>query len=229
MAARNATKAAQAAAQDNTKKAQARAVDEQQAANQTPPQDETRDGAPSEKTADYVHADGFMLNADGDVVDAEGLALPPVFEGEGGAALVLLSLVKACMPATEHSAALDTAAEKTRMLAESLDNIEIQAALEQAFNELTPAVRDVLIERERQVVAKGHTPERDTGYQNGELAMAAACYAVFAAGQQPHRSVFSWPFATAAFRPHDKRRAMVKAAALLLASIEALDLAEAAE
>lgn len=236
MATRNATKPAKAA---TAEKPQAKPVDapkapttppaDEQAANQTPPPGETGNSAPSDKTADYVHADGFTLNEDGDVVDAAGLALPPVLEGEGGSAMVLLSLAKACMPAFEHSAAFDAAAEKTRMLAESLDNIEIQAALEQAFNELTPAVRDVLIERERQVVAKGYTPERDDAHSSYELPRAAAGYVMNASGIPSHRALMYWPFDPSAFKPKGYRADLVKAAALLLAEIERIDRAEAAE
>lgn len=91
--------------------------------------------------------------------------------------------------------------------------------------EMSQGVADVLAERARQLGEKGYSVERDGEYRDGELPMAAACYAVFGAGGQMARSVFSWPFKTEAFRPHDKRRAMVKAAALLLAAIEAGDAA----
>lgn len=94
-----------------------------------------------------------------------------------------------------------------------------------ASPELSQGVADVLAERARQLGEKGYSVERDGEYRDGELPMAAACYAVFGAGGQMARSVFSWPFKTEAFRPHDKRRAMVKAAALLLAAIEAGDAA----
>lgn len=91
--------------------------------------------------------------------------------------------------------------------------------------EMSQGVADVLAERARQLGEKGYSVERDGEYRDGELPMAAACYAVFGAGGHMARSVFSWPFKTEAFRPHDKRRAMVKAAALLLAAIEAGDAA----
>lgn len=91
--------------------------------------------------------------------------------------------------------------------------------------EMSQGAADVLAERARQLGEKGYSVERDGEYRDGELPMAAACYAVFGAGGQMARSVFSWPFKTEAFRPHDKRRAMVKAAALLLAAIEAGDAA----
>lgn len=91
--------------------------------------------------------------------------------------------------------------------------------------EMSQGAADVLAERARQLGEKGYSVARDGEYRDGELPMAAACYAVFGAGGQMARSVFSWPFKTEAFRPHDKRRAMVKAAALLLAAIEAGDAA----
>jgi len=43
---------------------------------------------------------------------------------------------------------------------------------------LTQAAKDVLVERQRQIVVKGWTPEHDDEHDEGELGMAAACYAM---------------------------------------------------
>jgi len=45
----------------------------------------------------------------------------------------------------------------------------------------TPAARDVLAERQRQVTAEGWTPEHDDSHKAGSLAAAAACYTFNAA------------------------------------------------
>lgn len=100
-------------------------------------------------------------------------------------------------------------------------------ALRQRIAELesrtvTAAAADVLTERQRQVTAEGWTAERDDGYQNSELADAAACYAIHA-----HNQGFStpahWPWSPDWWKQTSPRRDLVKAGALILAEIERLD------
>lgn len=87
---------------------------------------------------------------------------------------------------------------------------------------LNSAARDVIAERQRQVSAEGYSLHRDDLYVNGELAEAAATYANLAG--KPTWMSTSWPWGQATFKPSaDRRRDMVKAAALLLAEIERLD------
>jgi len=84
------------------------------------------------------------------------------------------------------------------------------------------AVRDVLAERRRQVEAEGFKPEHDDQHDGGELALAAACYAL--ACDPPHgRSPNNWPWSESWWKPADDRRNLVKAGALILAEIERLD------
>ncbi|HDT1716154.1 TPA: ead/Ea22-like family protein [Klebsiella pneumoniae subsp. pneumoniae] len=87
---------------------------------------------------------------------------------------------------------------------------------------VTAAAADVLAERQRQVTAEGWTTERDDGYQNSELADAAACYAIHA-----HNQGFStpahWPWSQDWWKQTSPRRDLVKAGALILAEIERLD------
>ncbi len=101
------------------------------------------------------------------------------------------------------------------------------AALRQRIAELesrtvTAAAADVLAERQRQVTAEGWAAERDDGYQNSELADAAACYAIHA-----HNQGFStpahWPWSQDWWKQTSPRRDLVKAGALILAEIERLD------
>ena len=79
---------------------------------------------------------------------------------------------------------------------------------------------DVAAERRRQIEAEGWTPEHDDEHANGELALAATCYAAWGEGDpMPMR----WPWAADWWKPKDERRNLVRAAALLLAEIERLD------
>lgn len=103
----------------------------------------------------------------------------------------------------------------------------------------TQAAKDVLAERQRQVTAEGWTPEHDDEHDNGELAKAAACYAI---GRPEIRRLVDvgtpdvvsfvmqiWPWSTAWWKPTNPRRNLVKAAALILAEIERLDRADASK
>lgn len=90
---------------------------------------------------------------------------------------------------------------------------------------------DILLERMRQVNVEGWTTEHDDEHRPGTLAQAAACYAANASefwhkgyGGRPY-----WPFDEEWWKPKDKRRDLVRAAALLLAEIERLDRDKTAE
>ncbi len=94
----------------------------------------------------------------------------------------------------------------------------------------TRAVIDVLAERQRQVEAEGWTSEYDDDHDDGELAAAAAAYALSAANcvvELPYHRV--WPWQTNWWKPTTPRRDLVKAAALLIAEIERLDRLSARE
>jgi hypothetical protein len=103
------------------------------------------------------------------------------------------------------------------------------------------AARDVLAERSRQVEAEGWTPEHDDEHREGEMAFAAAGYAVAASDHiqavvheldapgEPtmgdaitRPSHAPWPQGWD-FKPAPARRLLVKAGALILAEIERLD------
>ena len=111
----------------------------------------------------------------------------------------------------------------------------------QGMDALTPAARDVLAERKRQIETEGWKPERDDVYDTGEMALAAACYAAHSAScaaiKAPHtaRGVFvrtrsaqdfvgeMWPWSADWWKPSGHRRNLEKAAALILAEIERID------
>lgn len=97
--------------------------------------------------------------------------------------------------------------------------------LEPAPVTLAGAAKDVLAERQRQISAEGWTPEHDDAHINGEMAQAAACYTLNAAGWLTEALRGCWPttWACAWFKPTDPRRDLVKAGALIIAEIERLD------
>ena len=97
-------------------------------------------------------------------------------------------------------------------------------ALQPGGNGMTHAARDVLAERQRQIEVEGWTPENDDAYQSGDIADAAACYAMTSPRMRGDRSApFDWPWVGRWWKPTDRRRNLVKAGALILAEIERLD------
>lgn len=93
---------------------------------------------------------------------------------------------------------------------------------------LQRAASDVAIERLRQVHGEGFTLERDDAYTDGQLARAAVCLLIPAAGIPRRLQTLHWPFNPAQLKPGLVRDDLVKAAALILAEIERLDRSEAA-
>lgn len=83
------------------------------------------------------------------------------------------------------------------------------------------AASAVLAERARQINAEGWTPEHDDQYSNGELAVAAGCYAPY--NTQASMCPAEWPWDSSWWKPTTRRRALEKAGALILAEIERLD------
>ncbi|WP_241331145.1 hypothetical protein [Burkholderia cenocepacia] len=86
----------------------------------------------------------------------------------------------------------------------------------------TQAVRDVIAERRRQIEQEGWTPEHDDAHLTGDLALAAACYAIHGSERWNH-DTFMWPWPKEWWKPTTPRRDMVKAVALGIAAIERLD------
>lgn len=93
--------------------------------------------------------------------------------------------------------------------------------------DLQLSAQDVLAERRRQMTGEGWTPEHDDTHTTGELASAAACYALcrFPWGGIPAM----WPWSRDWWKPKDRRRNLVRAAALILAEIERIDRVAAKE
>ncbi|MFG8814708.1 hypothetical protein ACEPW0_03350 [Pseudomonas aeruginosa] len=93
---------------------------------------------------------------------------------------------------------------------------------------------DVQAERKRQVEVEGWTPEHDDAHSPGEMARAAACYAL-AGSSAPNDGIaallvsLAWPWDEQWWKPSTTRRDLVKACALGLAEIERLDRAAASQ
>jgi len=83
-------------------------------------------------------------------------------------------------------------------------------------------IADVQYERERQKQIEGWTPEHDAQHADGELAKAAACYALATA---KINGCVMWPWDWSWWKPKTRRRDLVRAAALIIAEIERLDIA----
>ncbi len=100
--------------------------------------------------------------------------------------------------------------------------------------------KEILSERLRQIGEEEFSAERDDKYFNEELSMAAACYALTDEARDCIVSVenlclkqyekgllkeFIWPFKKEWWKPSpdNRRRELIKAAALIIAEIERLD------
>lgn len=81
---------------------------------------------------------------------------------------------------------------------------------------------DVVEERQRQRTDEGWTSEHDDEHNNHELAHAAVSYAAYEGPVPPSL----WPWDAKWWKPTDRRRSLVKAAALLVAEIERIDRAQ---
>jgi hypothetical protein len=112
------------------------------------------------------------------------------------------------------------------------------------MSEQTKAVTDVLAERARQIETEGWTAEHDDQYRDGSMALAAACYAMFASVSDRARAETDmpaglttagkvipgwaawleiWPWDRKWWKPKDRRSDLVRAGALIFAEIERLD------
>lgn len=99
------------------------------------------------------------------------------------------------------------------------------------------ALLDVAAERQRQVEVERWTPSHDDQHTDGSMAQAAAAYALKARSDEAHengkriRPPYLWPdtWHPSWWKPKDRRRDLVRAAALIVAEIERLDRAAAKE
>lgn len=91
-------------------------------------------------------------------------------------------------------------------------------------------LREIAHERDRQINVEGYTVGQDDKYVDDELARASAAYAL-GSSERPNRrerarTIFPWQ--DAQYKPKDRRRDLVRAAALAVAAIEQIDRAAVA-
>ena len=84
-------------------------------------------------------------------------------------------------------------------------------------------IAEVKTERNRQRTSEGFRNSHDDMHARGSLALAGAAYALFAAGSYKNKPPTWWPWGVTWWNPGTVRRALVKAAALIVAEIERLD------
>lgn len=101
----------------------------------------------------------------------------------------------------------------------TIENLERKV---EQFSSASQAALDVLFERQRQVTGEGWTPEHDDEHKDGQLAEAAACYAMLA-DSQGFSTPAHWPWSPDWWKQSGARRDLVKAGALILAEIERID------
>ena len=84
------------------------------------------------------------------------------------------------------------------------------------------SIDDVVAERNRQVSKEGFDSGHDDKYKHNELALAAVVYAL---PTDLRREYFAdlWPWDTKWYKSTNRRRNLVKAAALIIAEIDRID------
>lgn len=100
-------------------------------------------------------------------------------------------------------------------------------------------IAEIAAERRRQIEVEGWTPEHDDEHCDGQLAAAAAGYALHASGHceftlRIHENGTTlvprkWPWSWEWWKPKDRRRDLIRSAALIVAEIERLDRAAPTE
>lgn len=99
---------------------------------------------------------------------------------------------------------------------------------DQAVEALSGVVGEIAAERCRQVEAEGWTPDHDDQHTDGAIARAAAAYAIHSTDYptirgERSRALDWWPWDLHWWKPKDRRRDLIRAAALTVAEIERLD------
>ncbi|MBX3580092.1 MAG: hypothetical protein KF723_23055 [Rhizobiaceae bacterium] len=96
---------------------------------------------------------------------------------------------------------------------------------------MSPGTLDVLAERERQLEVEGWSSDHDDKHDSGEIASAAAAYALpdpsFRLKRNGEGQVVAvprvWPWSAEWWKPKSRRQNLVRAGALILAELDRLD------
>lgn len=157
------------------------------------------------------------------VIADAALAVPPTPDFAAGYAAGIEALRAGPVEKVENDGGLDLS---DAVVLDWIDCIARALPVPASPWRATQAAQDVIAERRRQTEVEGWTAEHDDSHTHGEMAGAAACYALTAAdywasADAAIRSV--WPWDWKWWKRKDRRRNLVKAAALLFAEIEQLD------
>lgn len=82
-------------------------------------------------------------------------------------------------------------------------------------------IEEIAAERRRQIEVEGNSTEQDDAYTMDELVRAATSYL--------KGFPEAWPWSPKWWKPKDRRRDLIRAAALIVAEVERLDRADAAK
>lgn len=107
--------------------------------------------------------------------------------------------------------------------------VEDRRSMEKVAQDIAPpmaVVQEILHERVRQICEEGWDLKHDDSHDCGEMADAAACYAL---GQPNEIVMHFWPWDVTWWKPTDRRRNLVKAGALIVAELERIDRFESKE
>lgn len=88
---------------------------------------------------------------------------------------------------------------------------------------ISQGVIEIMNERTRQIEQEGWTTEHDDMHGAGEMAEAAACYALSINDGLGAGVPARWPWCARWWKPTTARRNLVKAGALIAAEIDRLD------
>ena len=95
--------------------------------------------------------------------------------------------------------------------------------VEFAYSESTQYIDDgiavITAERRRHQDVEGWTPEHDDAHSGGQLAMAAASYALHPSEDEPSEPPEFWPWTAEWWKPGDRERELAKAGSLIAAEI----------
>lgn len=127
--------------------------------------------------------------------------------------------------ADEIGAACGPCAAEHRRLAAWLRELRDIRATQPVGEVERDVLSEVAAERRRQIEVEGWAPEHDDEHMGGELAAAAATYALhdIRGGWFARWREVMWPWAQSWWKPKDRRRNLIRAAALIVAEIERLD------
>lgn len=166
------------------------------------------------------------MSADGDII-RDAVEASPVMRTPSTKrrALVALAAMEAALQ--DERQRRKQAEEKVARNAEHVSEVVVlererrvqaEAALQDAREALRGGAGLIAAERKRQVSEEGWTPEHDDEHELGELATAAACYALHDIKDE------WWPWYEKWWKPSaDRQRDLVKAGALIAAEIDRLE------